>query len=152
MGGDAPSLDGLIGGVECEAGGVAWHGLRIGMTLHEAEELLSSSLSPTRDEFFGWMASTSSRGFGVTLGMSEADRDAAIRSITLTIPEPWDVREMASALKHRYPGIEYRASRHAPELGELDNPTPGYVFCDERKAYILLKPELIWIQLGQAGE
>lgn len=152
MAGDSPSAEALVGGIACEEGSAAWYGLRVGMTLDEAEELLSVRLSSARDEFSGWVATTDLRGVGVRLALADGGRDARVSSITLTIPEPLDVRAMARTLMRHHPTGEYRASRHAPELKELDNPTPGYLLCDQHEAYVLLKPQLVWIQLGQSGE
>lgn len=154
---DAPAADSrvpeaLIGGIESGRGKAGWHGLEIGMTVAEARELLGGRWRPGRDDLFGWSVRAQWRGFEITLATTGEGEDARVTSLTVSMASSVDVRAMSRELRRRFPDARYRASRHDPEVEEEANPSPGYVWCDGREVYVLLKPGLVWLQTGKACE
>lgn len=138
----------LIDELTYRDGRLGWRGLSIGGTRSEIEARLGHPLAlreaeaPVCGEHF---ADVRMGGRVVTLQFSGAGTDAVLDSLFIPTSGTGAVDSLAADLKRRFPQAEYRPSRHRPELGEPENPTPLYVMGPESDLAVLVKPVGIYL-------
>jgi len=138
----------VIKRVTSDGRNLAWGGIRIGMSLHEAETVLHSKLNAAYENETGCggiVAETKLHGTRVTLDISGLDPGSVVQGIQVPLSgsaKPEAIRSLVASLKKRVPSLVYQPSRHAPEMTEKENPNPVYVLKTNPQMAILVKPEI----------
>ena len=115
-------------------GRLGWGGLEVGMTFHQAELVLGRRLpaigSATQDELCGYYhLETGLMGQSLRLEFSAEAGESYLQTIWLPLqgrPGPPGRDEIVTALRARFPKLEYIPSPHEPGLSEEKNPQPLY--------------------------
>ncbi|HYU33026.1 MAG TPA: hypothetical protein VEW48_12765 [Thermoanaerobaculia bacterium] len=115
-------------------GRLGWGGLEIGMTFHQAEQVLERRLpalgSATQDELCGYYPlETELMQQPLRLEFSADAGDSHLEAIWLPLEGrsgPPGRDEIVDALRARFPKLEYVPSPHVPDLVEARNPKPLY--------------------------
>jgi hypothetical protein len=115
-------------------GRLAWDGLVIGMSFHEAELVLGQRLTPLAkapvDELCGFRAVEAVAGRQrLQLEFEQKGEKARLKAIWLRLQNPAgeeSTADIAETLKARFPDLVYLPSPHQPDLAESLNPRPLY--------------------------
>lgn|GEM_PF-4104692 len=120
--------------ISLRGGRLGWGGLTVGMSYHDAELVTGRKLpslgEAPRDMLCGY-SEVESEALGQPLHL-EFDSHASeghLKAIWLPLASPegdLSAREIAAALRARFPKLRYVPSPHAPDLAESVNPRPLY--------------------------
>lgn len=128
--GDDGAADPLVG-FEVEDGRPGWDGVRLGMSLVQAERRLGATLAlasrGTRPVCSSFAAEAEHHGMRLTLGFPSARPGAKIESLWVRFEGQQvaaSAAELVVALRRHVPSASYRAR---PGLAEADDPTPTYL-------------------------
>jgi hypothetical protein len=121
--------------ISLKGGHLGWGGLQVGMTYHEAELVVGRELPPLGssppDMLCGY-SSVEAEALRQPLRLEFGSRreEGRLKAIWLPLAgpegEPPGRQEIVSALKARFPQLEYVPSPHDPEAAESVNPRPLY--------------------------
>jgi hypothetical protein len=131
------SLD-AIRQITLRKGRLGWGGLEVGMTFHQAEQVLRHKLpslgSATQDDLCGFYPlETELMQQPLNLEFSAEGGDSHLQAIFLSLEGrtgPPGRDEIVAALRARFPKLEYLPSPHEPEVVEAKNPRPLYRLAD----------------------
>ena len=115
--------------IDSHEGALSWGGLRLGMTVSEAEEVLGEPLPvsevPRTDvgceaDYGGTVRH---KGMSLGLGFDRPGSSGRLREITLILPVPAR-DDLVQAVKKRFPDLRYVPASTSPDLGEEQSVQP----------------------------
>ena len=146
----------IIKKIKVIKGKLGWGSIFIGMTTKEVESQISSTLLIRQGEYptcgdFG--ANFGLEGITVGIQLSDESPDGTVQSIFIPFQTLQEKEVLISDLQNHIPDLRYKPSRHAPGLGENENPNPNYILAQNEELAILVKPRLgLFLNLVKCSE
>lgn len=133
-------------GLEAGAGWVGWDGIRIGMSLVQAERRFGGALSLTEvpGSRCGRFAASAERdGLDLRVGFPVAKPGAKVESLFVRF-EGYQVvataAQLAASLKAKLPAARYLPDPSTPDRPEADDPAPVYELPGPTPLVVALRP------------
>ena len=123
---------------EIEDGQPGWDGIRLGLSLVQAERRLGATLAlaprGARPVCSSFAAEAEHHGIRLTLGFRSARPGAKIESLWVRFEGQQvaaSASDLVAALRRHAPAATYRADRERPALAEANDPTPTYLLSED---------------------
>ena len=135
-----------LAGFEADAKGAGWDGIRVGMSLVQAERRLATALAlrETDNQSCGrFVAGAERGGLALSVGFPSAKPGAKIETLFVRF-EGYQVvataADLVAALRSRVPGARYVPDADLPDRPEAADPAPVYELPGERPVAVQIRP------------